>query len=370
MKEFGLEFINEMAKDREVAQQEIGVVISGTKSSFIAQGTQHFTYQDLDALVKIIRTETSHIVDSELTKLTIKSLGRIREFLQGETMILQNVVSPELEAKLKEALNELEEFKNQIHTKNTQISQLEDERNNLQKINAEFQDDLNKQKMEVKRVIIENQSLKEQGELNHKRLDEITSELRAKTSIIENLKEQEKIQQKDIEEAMASFAETYQSHEDYYQKKMEEGIQQRLKTIRKEYDLELEEMREQLKNEVKRHEEAVKQHKTTVSRLEEELAMAGSAQIKLQEKLAKVYDERTERNILIDYTQRLLSTHPLFASILILLNLGGTLDLPTMAMSVGAHPLKLRQMLEDLVTKGLISVSSEDPPIVTAVMGA
>jgi len=206
--------------------------------------------------------------------------------------------------------------------------------------------------------------------LNHKRLDEITSELRAKTSIIENLKEQEKIQQKDIEEAMASFAETYQSHEDYYQKKMEEGIQQRLKTIRKEYDLELEEMREQLKNEVKRHEEAVKQHKTTVSRLEEELAMAGSAQIKLQEKLAKVYDERTERNILIDYTQRLLSTHPLFASILILLNLGGTLDLPTMAMSVGAHPLKLRQMLEDLVTKGLISVSSEDPPIVTAVMGA
>ncbi len=369
MKEFGLEFINEMAKDREVAQQEIGVIISGTKSSFLAQGTQHFTYQDLDAIVKIIRTETSRIVDSELTKLTIKSLGRIREFIQGETMILQNMVSPEVEAQLKEALNELEEFKNQIHTKNAQISQLEDERNNLQKINAEFQDDLNKQKMEVKRVIIENQSLKEQGELNHKRLDEIMSELRAKSSIIENLKEQEKIQQKDIDKALADFAETYQSHEDYYQKKMEEGIQQRLKIIRKEYDLELEETREQLKNEVKRHEEAVKQHKITMSRLEEELTLAGSTQLKLQEKLAKIYNERTERNILIDYTQRLLSTHPLFASILILINLGGSLDLPTLAMSVGAHPLKLRQMLEDLVTKGLITMSSEDPPIVTAVMG-
>ena len=370
MKEFGLEFINEMAKDREVAQQEIGVIISGTKSSFIAQGSQHFTYQDLETLVKIIRTETSRIVDSELTKLTIKSLGRIREFLQGETTILQNVVSPEVEAQLKEALNELEDFKNQIHTKNSQISQLEDERNNLQKTNAEFQDELNKQKMEVKRFIIENQSLKEQEELNLKRLDDITSELRAKSAIIENLKEKEKIHDKDIEEALASVVQTYQTHEDYYQRMMEEGIQQRLKTIRKEYDLELEEIRNQLKNEVKRHEEAVKQHKITLSRLEEELALAGSTQFKLQEKLAKVYNERTERNILIDYTQRLLSTHPLFASILILINLGGSLDLPTLAMSVGAHPLKLRQMLEDLVTKGLITISSEDPPIITAVMGA
>ncbi|MFX0050034.1 MAG: hypothetical protein ACFE8U_01955, partial [Candidatus Hermodarchaeota archaeon] len=59
---------------------------------------------------------------------------------------------------------------------------------------------------------------------------------------------------------------------------------------------------------------------------------------------------------------------PLYQSILILLNLGGSLDLPTMAMSVGAHPLKLRQMLEDLVTKGLISISSDDPPVVTTIM--
>ena len=87
-----------------------------------------------------------------------------------------------------------------------------------------------------------------------------------------------------------------------------------------------------------------------------------------QEKLAKAHSERMESNILRDYTERLLSTHPLYASILILLNLGGVLDLPTLAMSVGAHPLKLKQMLGELVTKGLITLSADDPPMVTAVM--
>jgi len=78
--------------------------------------------------------------------------------------------------------------------------------------------------------------------------------------------------------------------------------------------------------------------------------------------------QRSEEYVLRDYTERLLSTHPLYASVLILLNLGGVLDLPTLAMSVGAHPLKLRQMLEDLVTKGLITISNDDPPTIAAVM--
>ncbi|GAF87088.1 unnamed protein product [marine sediment metagenome] len=37
-------------------------------------------------------------------------------------------------------------------------------------------------------------------------------------------------------------------------------------------------------------------------------------------------------------------------------------------MSVGAHTLKLKQMLDELVTKGLITISSDDPPMVSTVM--
>ena len=87
-----------------------------------------------------------------------------------------------------------------------------------------------------------------------------------------------------------------------------------------------------------------------------------------KEKLLHAETARGESNLLQDYTSRLLSTHPLYASILILINLGGILDLPTLAMSVGAHPRKLRQMLDELVTKGLITISSDDPPTVSTVM--
>ncbi|MHA1226404.1 MAG: hypothetical protein ACTSPV_06630 [Candidatus Hodarchaeales archaeon] len=368
LKEFGLEFINEMAKDREVAQQEIGVIISGTKSSFVSQGSQHFTYQDLDTLVKIIRKETAKIVDSELTKITIKSLGRIRELIQGDTRIIKNIEALETDQRTDEYEAELEQLRSQLKEKNSLIGDLEERRNELQKEVENIHDELDKLRMEINRLQVENQSLKEQNDLNLRRFEEVSNELQARNAVIENLKEREKIHDKDIEEALVSVAQTYKIQEDYYQRMLEEGIQQRLKTIRKEYDLELEEIKNQLKNEVERHNEDVKQSKMTISRLEEELSLMESELEKNKEKLAKIFDERTQSNLLMDYTQRLLSTHPLYASILILLNLGGSLDLPTLAMSVGAHPLKLRQMLEDLVAKGLITVSSEDPPIVTAVM--
>ncbi|UCG04403.1 MAG: hypothetical protein JSW11_10530 [Candidatus Heimdallarchaeota archaeon] len=369
LKEYGLEFINEMAKDREVAQQEIGVVVSGAKSSLVNQGLPHFTYKDLEEFVKIIRKETSRIVDGELTRITIKSLGRIRHVIQSDATFLQEVTSSVTEVQIQEFETEITNLKDQIREKNTQLSQLEHERDDIRRVSEENQDKVNQLEMEIKRLQLQVQNLQEQEELSQKSVVEIRSELAAKEALIEKLKEQEKIHEKDIEEALASVAETYQIQEDYYARMLEEAVQQRLKQVRQDYDLEIEEMQTRLKNEIERHEADSKQHKTTVSRLEESLAMAEAEQQTLQEKLAQVYDERSQRNMILEYTQRLLSTHPLYASILILLNLGGSLDLPTLAMSVGAHPTRLKQMLqEELVSRNLITISSDDPPIVYANM--
>ena len=222
--------------------------------------------------------------------------------------------------------------------------------------------------MEIKRLQTQIHILEEKEKIEQKRVEELFNELAGKEALIDTLKRNEKIHETDIQEALASVAETYQIQEDYFARQLEESVQQRLKQVRQEYDLELEEMQSRLKNEIQRNKEAEKQHKKTVTRLEESLTMAEEEQQSLQEKLTKIFDETSERNLLLEYTQRLLSTHPLYASILILLNLGGTLDISTLAMSVGAHPLKLRQMLNDLVTKGLITISPEDPPIVSAVM--
>ncbi|MFW9905217.1 MAG: hypothetical protein ACFFFH_12835 [Candidatus Thorarchaeota archaeon] len=369
LKEYGLEFINEMAKDREVAQQEIGVGISGAKSSLVNQGLPHFTYKDMEEFVKIIRKETARIVDAELTRITLKSLGRIRQVIQSDATFLHEVTSTVNEEQIQEFGIEIQNLKDQIREKNTQLSQLEHEREENRQEFEKSKDKLDSQDIEIKRLQNQVQNLQEQEQLSRKSVIEIRSELAAKEALIEKLKENEKIHEKDIEEALASIAETYQIQEDYYARMLEEAVQQRLKQVRQDYDLEIEEMQARLKNEIERHEADSKQHKITVSRLEEALTMAEQEQQTLQEKLAQVYDERSQRNLILEYTQRLLSTHPLYASILILLNLGGSLDLPTLAMSVGAHPTRLKQMLEEeLVSRNLITISPDDPPIVYANM--
>ncbi|MFX0014701.1 MAG: hypothetical protein ACFFB2_06125 [Promethearchaeota archaeon] len=369
LKEYGLEFINEIAKDRERAQQEIGVVISGARSSLVSQGVQHFTYKDIEEFVKNIRKETSRIVDGELTRITLKSLGRIRQVIQSDATFLQEVTSSVDEEQVKQLETELNKLRDQIKEKNVQLSQMEHEREENRLIFEENQDKVNKQEIEIRRFQLQVQNLQEQEELNQKRINDISSELAAKVAVIENLKENEKIHEKDINDALASVAQTYQIQEDYFNRMLEESIQQRIKQVRQDYDLEIEEMQNRLKNEIQRHENEFKQHKVTVSRLEEALAMAEEEQQNLQNKLTEVINERSQRNMVLEFTQRLLSTHPLYASILILLNLGGSLDLPTLAMSVGAHPIKLKQMLEELVSRNLISISSDDPPIVEAIMG-
>ena len=368
LKEYCLEFINEMAKDREVAQQEIGVVISGARSSLVNQGLPHFSYKNMEDFTKNIRKQAAQIVDGELTRITIRSLGRIREVIQSDAKFLQEVTSSASDEQVQESETEIKKLKDQIRDKNTQLSQLEHERDENRQIFEENKDKFNEQEIEIKRLQLQFQSLQEQEKLNLKQMEEIRSDLATKSALIDHLKENEKIHEKDIQEALASVAETYQIQEDYYARMLEESIQQRLKQVRQDYDLEIEEMQIRLKNEIQRHEEDIKQHKTTVSRLEESISMSEEEQRVLQEKLTQVYNERSERNLLLDYTHRLLSTHPLYAAILILLNLGGSLDLPTLARSVGAHTIKLRQMLEDLVGKNLITITTDDPPIVNAVM--
>ncbi len=368
LKEYGLEFINEMAKDREVAQQEIGVGISAARSSIMTRGVQHFSYKEMEEFIKSMRKSTARIVDGELTRITLKSLGRIRQIIQSDAKFLEEVTHPETEDQIQGLETEVQKLKDQIKEKNIQLSQLEREREENRLIFEKNKDKVSEQEIEIKRLALQVQNLQEQEELNNKQIGEIRSELATKAALIEKLKENEKIHEKDIEEALASIAETYQIQEDYYARMLEEGIQQRLKQVRQDYDLELEEMQTRLKNEIQRHEEDTKQHKITITRLEEALIMLEEEQQVLQDKYTQVYDERTQRNLILEYTQRLLSTHPLYASILILLNLGGTLDLPTLAMSVGAHPIKLKQMLEELVSRNLISISSDDPPIVNTIM--
>jgi len=368
LKEFGLEFITEMANDRKVAQQEIGVVVSGTKSYIVSKGLQHYSYSDIDDLIKQIRKETALIVDSELTRITIKSLGRIREAIISSGFILEEGMSPKQENDIIKLEENILELKNQIKEKNSDLKQYEEEKILALKQSAENTDLITSLNADIKRLRNQQENQHKELELQQKQTEEIGNELQLKQALIDRLKEQEIIHDKDIEQALASVAETYQIQENYYQRMLEEGIQGRIKEVRQEFKIDIEEMEKKLETTLKRSEESQNQHTITVSRLEEALQITDEELMEMKEKLQQAETARSESNILQDYTSRLLSTHPLYASILILINLGGILDLPTLAMSVGAHPLKLKQMLGELVTKGLITISSDDPPTVSTVM--
>ncbi len=368
LKEFGLEFINEMAKDRKVSQQEIGVVVSGTKSTLLSQGLPYFSYQDIDTLVKTIRKETARIVDSELTRITIKSLGRIKDGLAEGGFIIQEEASPERESELEQLRESNLELKTQIKEKNSQLKHHENEKTDSLTQLAEKTDQITALEADVKRIRSQLDNQQKELEVHQTQSKELINELEINQAVIERFKEKELIHEKDIQEALASVAETYQIQENYYQRMLEEGIQSRTKEIRQEMKIDLEELTTKLETQNQRLEDTTRQHKITVGRLEEAVTIAEDELSVAKAELAKAITERLEKNVLLDYTQRLLSTHPLYASILILLNLGGVLDLSTLAMSVGAHPLKLRQMLEDLVTKGLITISEDDPPTIAAVM--
>ena len=368
LKEFGLGFITEMASDRKVAQQEIGVVVSSAKSYITSKGLQHYSYNDIDDLIKQIRKETANIVDSELTRITIKSLGRVKEALASSDFILKDESSPEQEETLNTLKENISELKNQIKEKNLELKQHEEEKTLALAQAAENTDKITSLDADIKRLRNQQENQQKEMELQQKQTVEIRNELELKQALIERLKEQEIIHDKDIEEALASVAETYQIQENYYQRMLEEGIQSRVKEMRQEFVIDLEEAKKKLDTTLNRSEEAQNRHKVTVSRLEEALQMTEEQLTEMKEKLVKAETARSRSNILQDYTSRLLSTHPLYASILILLNLGGVLDLPTLAMSVGAHTLKLKQMLDELVTKGLITISSDDPPMVSTVM--
>ncbi|MFW9853500.1 MAG: hypothetical protein ACFFFG_00470 [Candidatus Thorarchaeota archaeon] len=383
LKDFGLEFINEMTQDRKRAHEEIGVALSATKSRFVDQSPQQFSYQDLNNFVKQVRESTGKIVDTELTRLTLKSLGRIRDFIQGKQIIVPTPIDepPKETLKIPKPDPNLQALKERLKSQEKIIENLTFQKDQAQGIFEKNQTEMNRLQDEINRLQRRAEHLQKQETLYQQRLDGLVHEVNVKSALIETLKKRELIREKDVEEALQSVAETYKIQEDYYQRMVEEELQQRLGQIRleveeefqkklvqvrSEKEEELQKLAHKIRNETKSWYDKeihlrVNHYKTMIDQLEEELQ-------NLKKQLEEVSAVQNEQNLLVDYTERLLSSHPLYASVLILLNLGGSLDLSTMAKSVGAHPVKLHGMLLELVDKGLIRISDDDPPVVQAIM--
>ena len=120
IRKYGLEFINDLAKDREVAVQSLGVAFSAMKtelrSSKILTRSNEFKY--IDNLMKRFREEVNRNFESQLTRITIKSLGWLKRVMKGEQILVSD---DSREEELQQIINDLSR---QLKLKSAELSKL------------------------------------------------------------------------------------------------------------------------------------------------------------------------------------------------------------------------------------------------------
>ena len=368
LKEYGLEFINEMAKDREETKHVLNAKIAGAKSTILDPRT-HLTYTDIEKFSEYIRDQVTQTMDSELNRLTIKTLGRLRQLILGEKFLLENTSGiSESQQEIIRLEEELQKLQDQIYVvfreKNTELRRKEQETMDLRISLKEYDDKLNEGFLKEKSLNAQLIHVTQSFELAKKRLEEIGSQLAIKDALFEKLKQQEKIKQIDIDEALINVEEVYRSNDQYYQQIIDDAVKQSTDLLNQEHKLRIDDLESRFKQEIKHREDIDAQYKNTIHILEEELTLVEKEKKKLEQKLTELETQPQKGTLVLNYLQKVLSTHPLYSAIIILMNLGGSMPLPTLAKAVGAHPLKLRQMLEDVVNVGLIRISNDDPPII------
>ncbi|MHA2238303.1 MAG: hypothetical protein ACXAB2_08030, partial [Candidatus Hodarchaeales archaeon] len=94
LRKYGLEFIKDMAKDRKIAIQTLGVSISGFKNDLLNRSniiTRHEDRLQVETYLKSLDEDVNRTIESQLTRITIKSFNWIKNVMfQDEQIILDN----------------------------------------------------------------------------------------------------------------------------------------------------------------------------------------------------------------------------------------------------------------------------------------
>ncbi|MFX1548446.1 MAG: hypothetical protein ACFFCU_19715, partial [Promethearchaeota archaeon] len=253
IRKYGLEFINDLAKDREIAVQSLGVVFSQTKTELRNSKiiTRSEEYRFIDGLMKHLREEVNRTFESQLTRITIKSFGWIKRVLiQGGKITIKD------ESQEEELQQSIDNLTRQLKTNTTEFSrvqsqiqslqkQLEEKDQLIQEIKAnkmnevhELQQQVLTEKNRADVASTENKSLQEelfdfQLELEE-RIKQITSleeqntqlnmdlvtaknEITRLTSSLENARSAVTATDDDVSAAMQQWALSYQQQEEYFQ---------------------------------------------------------------------------------------------------------------------------------------------------------
>ena len=268
LREYGLEFIKDLAKDRKLAIQALGVSFSGFKTDLLNRSniiTRHEDRLQVESFLKSLDEDVNRTIESQLTRITIKSFNWIKNvMIQDERIVIENkdeLIVEELQNRLKKQEIELSRLK---HTSQSLNEQLENKKKELlenQQKYTEYQNEVQEQ------IVIEKSSSQnfsiQLDEINKKITDK-EDQLKAEIAQNKELEEKNaslnmKLIEKSAEvtrlnnsmdnqasEAMETWASAYSEQQQEYQQelkerqeilgKQEEQFQITLKSVKQEYE--------------------------------------------------------------------------------------------------------------------------------------
>ncbi|MHA2226272.1 MAG: hypothetical protein ACXAC8_13770 [Candidatus Hodarchaeales archaeon] len=307
LREYGLEFINDLAKDRKVGVQSLGVAFStyktGLRNSHIV--TRIDDRELVNELLKDFRQEITRNFESQLTRITIKSLGWMKQVLRRDEKIiikeehLDEEQIQELQQTIKALTQDLKVQKiEQAHQKQSMEEQLTAQEKRVQEVQgtldqtvSEFQQRLLTEKTQVQTLTAQIKNFQEQLTTTQTQLAEkekqflevneensqLNLELVDKNGEIDRLKksleETQTLTDQDTEDAMQTWMASYQDQEKYFQESLAQvksEYETAMKTKLESTTIQFQEENNQLKNNLQEIQEKQKtQEKKYLSKISE-----------------------------------------------------------------------------------------------------
>ncbi|MHA2305873.1 MAG: hypothetical protein ACXACU_10820, partial [Candidatus Hodarchaeales archaeon] len=195
LRKYGLEYIQDLAKDRKLAMQSLGVALSSFKSrmkqSNIATRREEREY--IDESLKSLDKEARRTVENQLTQITLKSLKWIKNILiRDERIVIKEESKDEelvnsLQEKVETLSSEIQQWRqsnqsleSQIRSKEVEIQDID---RNYTRINEELQ-----QQLTIERSRMD--SLNTQVSTNQETIQDLQKQLEAKINQFTLLQEQ------------------------------------------------------------------------------------------------------------------------------------------------------------------------------------
>ncbi|MHA1995374.1 MAG: hypothetical protein ACW97Z_12600 [Candidatus Hodarchaeales archaeon] len=330
LQKYGLEFIKDMAKDRKIAIQTLGVSISGFKNDLMNRSniiTRHEDRLHVDTLLKSFDEDVNRTIESQLTRITMSSFNWIKNMLiddeSFDTMEEGEKFTQEDQEKLKNQAGELSRLN---HLKESLEEQLTVKEKEYLDIEAKFSN----YRKEMQNLLIEektaNENLSFQLEETLSDLNDKSTKVTDKNELFKTLEEKNASLQMELieksaevtrlnslmesqaSEAMATWASAYSEQQEEYQKLIQEQ-QEKYKFNDEQYQISLAKVKEEYEESAKtRLREKTKQFQLEIQELESKLLEAQEKRGEISKDLQTQITELTSSNALLEEKTKEMDT--------------------------------------------------------------